>query len=87
MSNVGSTREDINPLKTKWKYFSIDPDLHDFLKIIVLSFTNLAALLLWLQQHVPRGWRWVWSIGDRMLNPQTEIQSLVKPELKLVTSV
>jgi len=31
---------------------SIDSDLYGFLKIIVLSFTIVAALLLWLQQHV-----------------------------------
>jgi hypothetical protein len=51
MSNVVSTLEDINVLKVKWKCFSIDPDFHGSLKIIILSFTNLAALLLWLQQH------------------------------------
>jgi hypothetical protein len=47
MSNVGSTLEDINPLKTKGKYFSRYPDPHGSLKIIVLRFPNLAALLFW----------------------------------------
>lgn len=47
MSNVGSTLEDTNHLKTKRKYFSIYPDLHGSLNIIVLRFLNLAALLFW----------------------------------------